>query len=493
MKKLVQAIESVGFAFSLKHLIAILFGVEACVFFTSLLYLLNVPYMAILLVIGLIITPYVYWFGIKYKYEKEKYEGLCLYMEQMSYSFQNTPKIYNALKETSSILKGKAIKAYVDKAIEFFETKDGSYRDGLAIIEEEYNCKKLNQLHKLFIKIEEEGGSYNEALNLLINDTNHWKDRTSIFQQEKRGLRFQYLVALFLSIASCCLATFLAVIAHKMEDAGNVTRYLDITGSVTYQLISFLFIAMCLISFYLINKKYISSWIKDDQNSKYILERYDICLNYNVKEATLKILPAGMIFLVLGVVLCILGFVPGAIACVIGFALIIAPTFKFKTAWSDTQREIKDAFCLWLIDLELNMQFYAPQIALLKSYDIAPVILKEPLMNLINEVDNDLSGIEPYNNFLKEFNIPEVQSAMRIIYSMKDINSEKTTDLLNALLDRNYALQDHVEAEKTKAKISNTKLLLFVPMGFAMFKVVADLLIFANVFFSGFNNISNFM
>ena len=491
MNKFIAKIESLGYTFSPGTLILIAVIVEAFTVGVSFLYLLHLPFAIALMVLGILVVPSVYYSRTRYKYEENRFSALCTYMEQMCYSFQTMPKIYNALKETYTILPSGEMKAAVSAAIKYFEVENGTYADALNIIESRFLCKKLAKLHRFFIKIEEEGGDYKYALGLLLTDILKWRERVQLYQQEKKTLKVAYVLAIIFSSIACAFATLLAVVGKKEGDL--LTTFLDITGVPVYQMIAFVFIAACIISFYFIEKRYTNSWIEDKKYTKYELIDYDISINYDYISDTRRMLIRAVVIAGGSVILSLLFTPLCLIGLILAILLIATPRIKYQGARQRTVSELKAAFSEWLVDLELNLQFYNNHKAIEKSLDSAPEILKKPIKQLILDINDNLSGIEPFNNFLGEFDIEEVRSSMRMVYSMKDLNSENTSELLSTIVDRNYVLMDQTEAEKNKTKISNLKMLILTPAGFGIFKLSADLMIFAATFFNGMSDVSQFM
>ena len=61
---------------------------------------------------------------------------------------------------------------------------------------------------------------------------------------------------------------------------------------------------------------------------------------------------------------------------------------------------------------------------------------------------------EPYHMFLKDFAIPEVHSAMGILYSLSIGNSGNADKQISELVEKNLALLDDTERELLKSSSS---------------------------------------
>ena len=76
------------------------------------------------------------------------------------------------------------------------------------------------------------------------------------------------------------------------------------------------------------------------------------------------------------------------------------------------------------------------------TYDSCPVIMKESLGKFIYEIELNPSDIMPYYSFLSEFDVMDIQSAVRMLYSIGDLDRDSMNQTINALVRRNYELSD---------------------------------------------------
>ena len=80
-----------------------------------------------------------------------------------------------ALKDAYAISTGR-LKRCLSRAIEELEYGMGQrvYEDALRIIEEEYDCARIRTLHKFIVSVEEKGGRYRGAMEVLLEDFDRW-------------------------------------------------------------------------------------------------------------------------------------------------------------------------------------------------------------------------------------------------------------------------------------------------------------------------------
>lgn len=489
-----EGISEMGFFFSVKNFIFAAAALMICVNLVALAYKLNLFSLIFLSILSLICLPSIIKSRFIYKYEEKRFMDLCSYMEQVCSSFQKQPKILSALKDSGTILDGK-LKSYVEEAVSYIEKgisgEKDIYTEALKIIENHYSCKRLISLHKFLIRIETHGGEHHNFLNILLQDIHSWRERTVFLQGKKKSLRVNYVIVLFLSLISCMLATLLSYMSVMQKNF--MSGYLDITGNLIYQLVTTVFLASCILSFVMIQKKLGGSWLDYAKNEKMILEDYKVAENYPAKKKMIRRLPAFILSTLVSYALIMVNRIPYALmAEILVGAYIVFPSIKYNGARKRTREEIQAAFPEWLRDIALNLQFQTVQMSIQYSLETAPVILREDIKTLIAELDIDPSGITPYHHFLGKFDLTEVKSAMLILYSMGELSYDNTQEMLDVLIQRNYVMIDKAEKTYQKNKILILNQLLYLPMCFSMVKVIIDLFLFAASFFNGFSDFSSF-
>lgn len=85
--------------------------------------------------------------------------------------------------------------------------------------------------------------------------------------------------------------------------------------------------------------------------------------------------------------------------------------------------DVKSAFPKWLMDLALLIQSENVQVAIQKSREHIPVILKEEVNTLVERLDVEPESSDPYHRFLDCLNLPEINAAMGMLYAVSIGNS----------------------------------------------------------------------
>ena len=148
-------------------------------------------------------------------------------------------------------------------------------------------------------------------------------------------------------------------------------------------------------------------------------------------------------------------------------------------------KRIKCVFPGWLLDLVLLLQSENVQVALIKSRTHAPEILSRDLELLCDRLSMEPESAEPYHDFLKEFHIPQVHSAMSMLFSISMGNSSHGDQQMGELISRNLEMLDAAETERLKNLCSGMYLLFLAPVVTASMKLVVDMAVFMLTFIGG--------
>ena len=433
----------------------------------------------------LICVPLIIKSKYKYRHEKQKFADLDLYMEQMCASFNKKAKIISALKDSKKVVTGK-LKEKISKAIEHIETgissrKYNIFQEAFMIIEDGYECKRLEELHRFLIRVENNGGEYKLSLNGLLKDILSWIDRTYLFWQEKVYIKIYFGIGVFLSMIVSCISLLLF-------------EYIDVTVFYLYKIMAAIFLCVCIFSYALFCRIIMGSWIVDKRNEQLILSDYKVSSTSSVQKIRKKLYIVYLAIIILSIVFFVLKFYLFLITCILMFIAFLAyPYLKFDGARKRTISELKYSFSEWIRSLCLRLSTQTLQISLQESYKDAPIVLKEPLKNMLYDLEVYPSDATPYSRFLKKYNIHEIDSSVKMLYSLSELGDEEMYYTLDSLLNRNFLLIKKSEEEIQKNKIMFLKQIVSIPLVFAALKIMIDMLLFIKVFLSGMIDINNFI
>ena len=432
-------------------------------------------FWTIVLGIGfLLMMPMVVKAYFRKKYEEKRYIEVTTYIEQMLYSFRKNSKILASLRDALVVFPTTS-KMYdtILKAIHYAQTasEDGNiYERAFRIIEDEYPCRRIQSLHRYMIKVEHVGGEHSMGVDALLRDRRLWVERIDGFKKDAAAVLTDIYISIGFSIGLACL------IVRIME-----TPMVDIPSNFFYQISTVIFLLICALTVCLSVKKTVLMLNDKEsvENSQKIINKINWIRTYNGKEEFKKsLILAGIfaIFLLVGLLMKnMLLIILGAIF--IFYALCLKVPMQRNSAIKSISRTIEKVYPDWLLELALLLQIDNLHVAIEKTLDSAPLILKGDLIKLDNDIVTNPTGIEPFSSFFDFLPIPHVHSSMLLLYSISEFGQEKGNAQLMELIERNSSMMDKAEKYRNDDRLSATFILKFIPMGISAMKLMCDLAI----------------
>ena len=409
-------------------------------------YKLELPIVIAIGVITTLLMPMLYKEEKKKSYYKKKFEDLISYMEQMCYSFKKSGKIRPSLIDAQKISDGE-MKEIIEEVIVNIDSKmnEDIYEQALKILEEEYYCKRLISLHEFIIKIEKQGGEFEEYINIILSDIKEWSDRTELFRRDIDRIRRNVLISIGATLLTCGFMAYL------------IPKEYSFTGNIVYQISSMIIILIMLIIYILVYKKLNIDWLKEETilNPEMVDKYYDLIMKSQNEK------------------------------------IKFMDKLSINKVKKRMRREISKVFPDWLRQVALNLQQQTVQSSIENSYDDAPYILKRPIRHLLIDFEEYPIGIEPYDNFLHELNMPEIQSSLKMFYCINELSKEETYKQTNAIIDRNNKMLKQAEEMKNKDRIGLAGTLSAGPMMVGVVKIIIDMVLMILVFTSALGNVMN--
>lgn len=376
----------------------------------------------------------------------DKFHDVVLYMEQMIYSFKKQPKIRMALSDAQKVSSNR-MKEMIEEVIVNIDSKmtEDIYEESLDIIGKEYDCKRLWSLHEFIIKIEKHGGDYENYIDILLEDIKEWGDRVSLFIKSVDRVKRNVLISIISTLVTC---GFMAYLIPKEY------RY---TSYIVYQICTTIMILMMLISYLFVHRKMNIDWISDRQNlSDNMVVKYYVLVEKAYKNYD---------------------------------SLSMLEKLSYKKAKRTLEKEIKKAFPDWIRDVAINLQNDTLQSAIEESYEKLPFVLKRPVRKLLVDFEKYPVGIEPYDNFLKEFELSEIQSSVKMFYSINELGKSQSDQQINSIIDRNNKMTSQAEEMKNSDRIGASTMLSAIPMIVGVVKIMIDMILMIIVFTSSVSNV----
>ena len=86
-------------------------------------------------------------------------------------------------------------------------------------------------------------------------------------------------------------------------------------------------------------------------------------------------------------------------------------------------------------------------------------------------------SVYPYLHFLDDFDLPDVKTAMRMLYAMDETGTGNAEIQMNALIKRNNILLDKAERIQNEDRLAGTGMLVYLPMVTGTVKMMVDMIL----------------
>ena len=409
---------------------------------------------------------------------ERKFREVSEYLDTLLYSFVKEEKVERAMVDTEAAMVDGPMRTLLQKAIDHlhmtFDETD-VMRDSLRMIEKEYPCGRMETVHDFLVHVECYGGEIEKPVSLLLTDKNRWEKRMELAMKERKKMFTDIVMSIAVSLAICGMILYLPV----ME--------VDISGNVICQVLTAVVIFLDDLIFTHAQKYRAVDWLTidfktKDEDRKKIKDYYQ----YNPKKDK----RLSIVLTVLTGILTAAAFYFGKQALTaVGFLLMTLMANQHKVGRSLARKNliqsIKCAFPGWLLDLVLLLQSENVQMALVKSQENVPGVLEYDLNLLVDRLQMEPESAEPYHAFLKEFQVPEVHSAMSMLFSISMGNSSRADRQIGELINRNMEMLDAAEKGRLKNLNSGMYLLFLAPVLTASLKLLIDMAVFMLSFLAG--------
>lgn len=474
-KNLTQELAKFGFDYTPKKALAAYGMIVLATMIFGLLYKLDIPYIAAIGILGVAASPFVLLQTIKGRYHTSMFSLANNYMEQLLYSFKRSGTVLNALLETEAIFDEGVFHEVLEKAIthiQYATVTEDPEKEALTMIGEFFHCERVEEIHSFVVGAQRRGGDAGGSIALLSKNRAMWAERIANLQKEFQIIKRNITIALAATLLICILPLYLL--------GGD----LDISSIPLCQISAVVLIGICMLIYVKADKKLCRNWIGKDTDNTGMGKKYMQVRDYDeAKEARksqkMAVIPS---LLFIGAFV----YFKNISILVVGVMVVLFFFNQYKIghnlAKKKVAREIVKQFPNWLMEVALLLQTDNVQIAIRKSVDNAPEVLVPALEMLIYELEEEPNAIEPYHRFLKEYRNSDVQSTMKMLYSLSSGNAGEVGKQIEELIDRNNAMMDKAERLEQEDKIIGMKIYILLPSLLASFKLMVDMALLLVVF-----------
>ena len=430
--------------------------------------------IAAVAVVITLLLPSIFMAQFRNMYETKRFEDVNSYLEQMLYSFRRQPKILIALQDTlvlfSENTEGGFYKV-INEAIQYIQAGQSQgdiYREAFSIIEAEYGCKKMEKVHNFMMKVEQDGGECEGAIEILLLDLKLWVDRMFELIQEKQKIKVNVTIAIGLSLLIVGMAIYM------IPSSFNVTNQWLSQIATTVSLLLDVFI------WYFVQNKLSGNLINVDRDEPFeeIKPAYDLVMHgeeRNKKSRRNALIAAVAIFVAAAACAATFSVQVGVAMMAFGVLIAIHPKRHFKHCFKRVSRAIEKAFPEWLLSLSLQMQTDNVHVSIMKTTGEAPEILREELRKLSEGVDKNPGELKPYIDFMYRFHIADITSAMKMLYSMAEFGAQDAQEQIHTLVERNTSMMARAEKMRMEDSLAGITITMLLPMITGVLKMIVDL------------------
>lgn len=410
--------------------------------------------------------------------ETKRFGEAAGYLDTFLYAFIREEKVERTLENVEAAMEEGTLRGKVTDALDHLRmTFDESdvMRESLRIIEGAYPCSRISAVHDFAVHVECYGGEIEQPVRLLLADKNRWENRIRLSMKERKKMFADIVMSIAASLIICGIILYLPVMN------------MDISGNVLSQILTAVVVILDERILWSAQKYMAVDWLSLElTDEKEDSEKIKSYYNYNKKkDARMSVILTFISLLGSAAAFYFRKKAFGAVGLLLSVLMANQHRLGRSLARKNVVKRIKCAFPGWLLDLVLLLQSENVQVALLKSKENAPGILEWDLELLTDQLEMEPESAEPYHNFLKEFHIPEVHSAMCMLFSISMGNSSHGDQQMGELISRNLEMLDAAETERLKNLCSGMYLLFLAPVVTASMKLVVDMAVFMLTFIAG--------
>lgn len=297
---------------------------------------------------------------------------------------------------------------------------------------------------------------------------------------EKKNIKVKTAIGVLLSFAVGLVAVFV------------IPKDLEVAGQWLSQLVTTVMFLCNLGIWYGVNKLISGSLIQStkEYSEKQIERKYHIAFKKDMRKMKRTWLCIGLLMIPVTILAYLTMGIGAAIAgAIVTYIIITQPARLHRNAVKRIKAEVEKEFPDWLLNMSLLLQSDNVHVALSKSIPDAAPVLREQLIMLEEGIELAPNSVEPYLEFMKDLQIPDVQSAMKMLCALAEYGAKDTTEQIMALVERNSVMTDRAEKLRTEDHLAGLGFFVLAPMITGVLKLVTDL---ALIVFSMLNLVNTF-
>lgn len=482
--KMAQAITGYGYKPSAKSLSVWYIIYIAVTIGCGLILQMKWIYIILMILFGTMFMPGIIVRYFYNKNEDRRFSDVNIYMEQMLYSFRVHNMVYSSLCDLETQFTDGLMHDCIVKAKTYIENPKKNdpepSKTALKFIEDEYYCDKLITIHQFMCNVERLGGSYRSTIQLLLKDRSSWEKRQLQIQKDRRQKKTQVVMSIAVAVLVCII--FTRMLPEELEIMSSAIVQIDTT-------IMWLFM---IILYCKADKKtsvnLLASIEAHSEDAQ--LKKYTRIVTWDESK---EIRSSAVWTVIIGAVTFVLYFVfHKQWMLIVGGVLAILMLFQhkmdFKLTFKSLVDDIRLAFPRWMIEMSLLLQTESVNVALIKSYNDAPGILKPELELLMKRREEAPESAAPFIDFFGDFALKDVQSAMKMLYSIQAGSGGDADTQIADIIERNNQMLEVTEREAADHAMASLEAQFLMPLMIAGAKLMVDMMVFMLQSFTAFGS-----
>lgn len=364
------------------------------------------------------------------------YTQVTSYLEQLLCSYRRLGHAGKALADCRLLFEESQLMGRVIRQAEHILFTGEGVLDGnileaaFSVIEGAFDSRRMRIIHRFILNGERTGSDCGASADILLEDLELWKNRTKMYETRKRFIKAECGIATIMALLLCYVSRLLTP-----EELG-----FDISESSLYQLSTTTVVLLFLLIIVTVCRKLSGSWLDQTSRLKESESRQYEKLYYVLKSQTNR-----------------KDFVTRHMAKKI------------------LSRYVQAEFPYWLLLVTLYLQSESTYQAMRCSLSETDSVFRQELEKMIEEIYDSPRSLEPYLGFFSELALTEVQSGMKILYSVNTNGYEDSARQLSFLIAQNNRLMDKNESYHHSNRMAGMSLLKQLPMLVSCLKLLIDL------------------
>ena len=383
---------------------------EACSVLFGILFELNRWCMAFLIIDAAVMSPMISYAVLLQKSEYRRFCDINSYMQQFINGMILHQRIVAALDDVLIIFPDGQMHdslLHMQNILQSANDIQKAEKEAFAYLEQQYPNSQISMIHEFARRVERRGGTFEMEMKLLDEKRKKWEKRTEHCQNTMR-------ITVTSSLLMYVAMIFICVLVQRMmpEELSVMTSLLSQVSECI--LISLFYVFACMVIAHIANGWLHPEKVLDGKRAKKLLAYME-----NQKDAE-------------------------------SFHLFR----RLKYFWSRqrVKTQLKYAVPRWLFDVCLLTQKYNITVSITESLKTAPAILEKDIKKLLTELQLSPSSMEPYLNFLGEYQMQSITATMRMLVSIQNGTAGDLRTQMDQLIEHSMNMLDEMDRRDTELR-----------------------------------------